>query len=71
MTALWNQVYPDDIMSEHDLAYIIASALPITHPFDPNSPDNIRDILGDLHSIQCAELADLVEQHLLLAGVAF
>ena len=71
LNVLWNQVYPEDYMSEEDMAYIVASALPITEPFDPASPDNIRDILSDVRVIKCFELADLIEQLLHSRGLVF
>jgi hypothetical protein len=69
LNILWNQVYPDDTMSFEDLAYIIGSAIHFTEAYSPESPENLRDMLNDIRSIDCGKLADLVENKLKEKGV--
>ena len=61
---LWTLSYPEDPMDEADAADIFASALPYTEDADPLMADNLFDMINDLRSIGCAELADLLVERL-------
>jgi hypothetical protein len=66
---LWNLAYPDDFMSEEDIAYIVFSATEYADDFDPSSPDNITSALDDVRAMGCPELADLAKTELQAIGI--
>lgn len=62
MGDLWNAVYPDDPMSEDDLAVILTNAQPFTEPFDATNQENISAVVYDLREMGCGTLADRMLQ---------
>lgn len=66
---LWNAVYPDDFMSDEDLAYILYSAIEFTDNFNPHDPVSIKNIIADLKSIACYALAERAEALFMEAGI--
>lgn len=67
---LWNKVYPDDNMSDHNLSIIIHSGSYLTESFDTASPEDIADAIEDLRTIKCDALADLIEERMTANRVA-
>jgi len=57
----WNFVYPEDFMSEADMAYIVYTAIDFTEPFETDSPDDISLAIEDVRAMGCPEVAGFVE----------
>lgn len=61
---IWNDFYPNDIMSEHDFSYMLWSGLDFCTEFDPASEDNITSVLDDLRAAGLSDLADYYKKKL-------
>lgn len=58
LESIWNRVYPDDLMSLEDVAYISFAAIDHTNPFNIASPEDLHDLVEDVRAMGCPALAD-------------
>jgi hypothetical protein len=66
---VWNQVYPEDPLTDRDMAYIGFSSVTESIPFDATSLDNISLVIEDVRAICCDKLADHVTELLREKGL--